>query len=254
MKKTFVYFALLGGVLALGGCASKGGTGTVNAAADAAAAGVEHTAWTVQYDDCNLPFGNMVFTRALNGAAGGVQVRDGVMDFRCGGQTDFFCDPAEGKQPVATAPMLLAEVDNTKPFTFTAKVTPGFTPEGVYTAADLFVFAGDRLWQKLAFEQDERGNHRVVSVRTRGTSDDNNHDVVTQPWVYLKISSDTRTLACYYSLDKQEWRMVRLYRNEYPATIWLGLCSQCPTGEGCVNTFEDVSLEQVSVKNFRLGV
>ena len=141
----------------------------MNAAADAAAAGVEHTAWTVQYDDCNLPFGNMVFTRALNGAAGGVQVRDGVMDFRCGGQTDFFSDPAEGKQPVATAPMLLAEVDNTKPFTFTAKVTPGFTPEGVYTAADLFVFAGDRLWQKLAFEQDERGNHRVVSVRTRGT-------------------------------------------------------------------------------------
>lgn len=57
MKKTFVYCALLGGVLALGGCASKGSTGTVNAAADAAAAGVEHTAWTVQYDDCNLPFG-----------------------------------------------------------------------------------------------------------------------------------------------------------------------------------------------------
>ena len=62
----------------------------MNAAADAAVAGVEHTVWTVQYDDCNLPFGNMVFTRALNGAAGGVQVRDGVMDFRCGGQTDFF--------------------------------------------------------------------------------------------------------------------------------------------------------------------
>ena len=77
--------------------------------------------------------------------------------------------PCRGQAACGTAPMLLAEVDNTKLFTFTAKVTPGFTPEGMYTAADLFVFAGDRLWQKLAFEQDERGNHRVVSVRTRGT-------------------------------------------------------------------------------------
>ena len=253
MKKTVVYCALLGGLLALGGCKPKAETG-VAVAGEKAAAGTESAVWTVQHAECNIPFGNVTFTRAVNGADRGVQVEDGVMDFRCGGQTDFFCDPAEGKQPVATAPMLLTEVDNTKPFTFTAKVTPGFTPDGVYTAADLFVFAGDRLWQKLAFEQDERGNHRVVSVRTRGTSDDNNHDVITQPWVYLKISSDTHTFACYYSLDKVKWQMVRLYKNEYPETIWLGLCSQCPVGDGCVNKFEEVSLEPVSVANFRLGV
>ena len=169
MRKTVVCCALLGGLLALGGCKPKAETG-VAVAGEKAAAGAESAVWTVQHAECNIPFGNVTFTRAVNGADRGVQVEDGVMDFRCGGQTDFFCDPAEGKQPVATAPMLLAEVDNTKPFTFTAKVTPGFTPDGVYTAADLFVFAGDRLWQKLAFEQDERGNHRVVSVRTRGTS------------------------------------------------------------------------------------
>lgn len=250
MKKTWIYFALLGGTLALASCAGKAGSAT--RAAETAPAEVAD--WTVDYEECSIALGNVSFTRALNGALRGVQVEDGVMDFRCGAQTDFFCDPAAGKAPVATAPMLLAEVDNTKPFTFTAKVTPEFRAEDTYNAADLFLFAGDRLWQKLAFEQDERGNHRIVSVRTRGTSDDNNHDIVTQPWVYLRISSDTQTLACYYSLDGQEWRMVRLYRNEYPATIWLGLCSQCPQGQGSLNRFEDVSLQQRSVKNFRLGV
>ena len=46
-----------------------------------------------------------------------------------------------------------------QPFTLIAKVTPEFTAEGLYNAADLFVYSCDSLWQKLAFEQDEYGNH-----------------------------------------------------------------------------------------------
>lgn len=61
------------------------------------------------------------------------------------------------------------------------------------------------LWQKLAFEQDEYGNHRIVTVRTQGTSDDNNHDKLDVSSVYLKISSDTKTIASYYSIDKKRW-------------------------------------------------
>ena len=36
------------------------------------------------------------------------------------------------------------------------------------------------------FEQDERGKHRVVTVRTVGTSDDNNHEVIKQDNIYYK--------------------------------------------------------------------
>lgn len=36
------------------------------------------------------------------------------------------------------------------------------------------------------FEQDERGKHRVVTVRTVGTSDDNNHEVIEQDNIYYK--------------------------------------------------------------------
>lgn len=52
--------------------------------------------------------------------------------------------------------------------------------------------------------------HRVVTVRTQGTSDDDNHDKLDTTSVYLKISSDTRTIASYYSIDKKKWHMVRL--------------------------------------------
>lgn len=126
-----------------------------------------------------------------------------------------------GKLSNTTLPILLVPVENTKPFTLIAKVTPEFTTEGLYNAADLFVYSCDSLWQKLAFEQDEYGNHRIVTVRTQGTSDDNNHDKLDVSSVYLKISSDTKTIASYYSIDKKRWNMVRLYKNCYPKNIYL---------------------------------
>ena len=91
------------------------------------------------------------------------------------------------------------------------------------------------------------------SLRTRGTSDDNNHEEVAGSSVYLKISSDTHTIASYYSTDKKTWQLARLYKNDYPQELWVGICNQCPQGEGSVSFFEDISLEQSSVSDFRLG-
>ena len=132
-------------------------------------------------------------------------------------------------------------------------VTPEFTTEGLYNAADLFVYSCDSLWQKLAFEQDEYGNHRIVTVRTQGTSDDNNHDKLDVSSVYLKISSDTKTIASYYSIDKKRWNMVRLYKNYYPNNIYLGISSQCPQKGSCTSRFEEISLSHDNVSDFRLG-
>ena len=115
------------------------------------------------------------------------------------------------------------------------------------------MYVNDTLWQKLAFEQDEYGNHRIVTVRTQGTSDDKNHDKIDAKSVYMKISSDTRTIASYYSLDKKEWHMVRLYRNEYPDQIYLGISSQCPQHGGCTSIIEDITLSHDNVGDFRMG-
>jgi regulation of enolase protein 1 (concanavalin A-like superfamily) len=70
----------------------------------------------------------------------------------------------------------------------------------------------------------------------------------------MKLSSDTRTVASYYSIDKKNWQLVRLYKNNYPAEIWMGVSAQCPVDTGTVSHFEEISLTQNSVKDFRLGI
>ncbi len=203
---------------------------------------------------CDLTIGDVHFTKSVNDASASISMEeDNKVVFTAGEKTDYFSDP-NGKLSNTTAPVLLTAVDNSKPFTFTAKVTPGFTKEDVYNAGVLYVYVNDSFFQKLCFEQDERGKHRVVSVRTVGTSDDSNHDIVVQPYVYMKISSDTRTIASYYSLDNKNWQMVRLYENNYPAEIWLGISTQCPLGKGAKSIFEEITLTKESVSDFRLGI
>lgn len=247
MKKRMILAALMG-TLVLTSCQQKGDEPTrMTTPADA-----EKTLPT-NITECNFRLGNLAFTHALNRADTCISLKEqDLLEFRCTEKRDIFCDP-NGKLTNNTVPILLSAIDNTQPFTFTAKVTPGFTPEGLYNAADLFVYANDTLWQKLCFEQDERGNHRIVTVRTLGTSDDNNHQQLDAATVYLRLSSDTRTLASYYSIDRKEWQMVRLYKNYYPAQLWVGIASQSPTSGTCTSLFEEVSLEQTAVSNFRTG-
>lgn len=198
----------------------------------------------------NAALPGIAFNLALNGAEQHFKVEDGRLTLRSPAKRDNFRDP-DGKLSNNTAPMLLTEVDNTKPFTFTAKVTPTFL--ATYDAGALYVWVRDDLWLKMAMERDERGRTRLVTVRTSGTSDDNNHDVVTAKSVYMKISSDATTIGFYYSIDNNEWQLVRLFRNDYPDKIWLGVSSQSPVGEGNASIFEDVALSQTSIEDFRLG-
>ena len=191
--------------------------------------------------DCDITINGIHFTKAINGGDKLVSESAGVVTVKANPNADFFIDPNE-KISQDDAGILLTEIDNTKPFTFKGKVT------------SFFVYANDTLWQKLCFEQGDHGEHRIVSVRTVGTSDDNNHDVIdSAKSVYFKISSDTQSIASYFSLDGQEWQMVRIYKNNYPQQLYLGICSQAPQAEECVSTFEELSLTTDNVDDFRMG-
>jgi regulation of enolase protein 1 (concanavalin A-like superfamily) len=190
------------------------------------------------------------FTRSLNSAAENTKVSDGKLTLTSAAKRDNFRDP-NGKLSSNTAPVLLTEVDNTKPFTLTARVTPKFLE--TYDAGALYIWVKDDLWLKMAMEMDERRRTRMVTVRTTGTSDDNNHDVVTSTAVHMKISSDTQTVGFYYSLDDQTWQLIKLFRNDYPEKIWMGVSAQSPVGNGTSAVFDNVSLTQTSVADFRLG-
>ena len=196
----------------------------------------------IPFVDCDVTLGDIHFTKSLNDAASLVSVSDGIVSFDAASHTDYFISP-NGTTVRDNAPILLTEVDNTKPFTFQALLTPGFTEKGSFNAAALYIFSNPELWQKFAFEQDMRGLHRVVTVRTIGTSDDNTHEAIqgtNSAW--YRISSNAGMLAFSFSVDGNSWQMVRMYRNEYPEKLYLGISSQAPSDDTCLSKFENVSL------------
>ena len=199
---------------------------------------------------CSVKISDIEFTKSLNGAKTSATVEGDKLILRSNTKCDNFNDP-DGKLSNNTAPVLLTKIDNTKPFTFTAKVTPTFIE--TYDAGTMYIYINKKWWFKFAFERDERKKTRAVTVRTIETSDDNNHDVINSAYTYMKISSDTKTIGFYYSVDKKEWQLVRLFRNDYPTEIWVGLSTQSPTGNGTSATFEDCSLILSSIKDFRMG-
>ena len=191
------------------------------------------------------------FTRSLNQAARSAKVEGGMISLASEGGRDNFRDP-DGKLSNNTAPVLLAEVDNAKSWTLSGLVTPSFN--ATYDAGTFYIWVDDAHWLKMAMERDERGRVRIVSVRTNDTSDDNNHDVVTAPNVWMKISSDTKTVGFYYSTDQKSWQLIRLFKNDYPQKLWVGVSAQSPQGKGSVTQFRDLTLTKTSISDFRLGL
>lgn len=121
-----------------------------------------------EVQDCDLTLGGIHFTKMINDADKQVSEMDGIVRFTAPEGTDLFIDPDGGKLTASTAKVLFTEIDNTKPFTFSARIKPGFTKAGLYNQGNLMVLANDTLWQKFCFEQDERGKHRVVTVSHGG--------------------------------------------------------------------------------------
>jgi len=166
-------------------------------------------------------------------------------------ETDFFIEPG-GAYEKSDAPLLLKKIDNTKPFTFIAELKPEHKVK--YDAGMLFIFVDEKHWLKFAFEADERMNTRIVTVRTNETSDDNNHDVEKDSVILLKISSDTKSIGFYYSNDNKIWNLVRVFKNEYPQNILVGVGTQSPAGDGNKTIFFGIEFSNSAVKDFRNGI
>nr|WP_321357596.1 DUF1349 domain-containing protein [uncultured Draconibacterium sp.] len=212
----------------------------------------ESTKSTVEYGDCSISVNGIQFSKSLNnGEKLTGQKSENKLEFNSGEKSDFFNEP-NGKDKYSNAPMLLTQVNNNEPFTFITKVSPEFSE--TYDAGALYLFVNNDKWTKFAFEMDERKLTRIVTVRTNGTSDDNNHDAIVAKSVFLKISSNAESVGFYYSTDSINWQLVRVYKNDFPAATYIGISSQSPLGSGIKTTFENLSLTNVAIKDFRKGI
>jgi uncharacterized protein len=172
---------------------------------------------------------------------------DGLV-IEAGPNTDLFIDPRRSAETL-NAPHLLASAVGD--FLLSARVRVDF--KQTFDAGALLLWLNDRAWGKLAFELSPQGKPMVVSVVTRGTSDDCNAFIVDDRHVWLRIARVGPAYAFHASTDGEYWRLIRLfslYASDAPS---YGFAAQSPTGSGCSATFDAISYEPKRLAELRDG-
>ncbi len=173
---------------------------------------------------------------------------NGKLLITAGAQTDWFLDPG-GSINVLNAPALLTTVD--QPCMIKALVTS--EPSAMFDAGVLTVYQSDNQWAKLCFELSPQGQLMVVSVVTKGTSDDCNSTVIEGRSIYLRLSVLEKAYAFHYSLDNVTWNMVRYFNLGERSKAEIGFLSQSPTGKGYTANFSEISFVSQTLSDIRSG-
>lgn len=169
--------------------------------------------------------------------------------------SDIFIDPGAGEQ-LSAEPMLnattLLGVPPDGDFQFSSRVMVDFA--STYDAGVLLLWINDRHWGKLCFEFSPQGEPMIVSVVTRGVSDDANAFVVDGQEVWLRVSRIGQAFAYHAALDGKSWRMIRFFALEgTSASTKIGFEAQSPTGDGCVVTFDNIRFTRERLGDLRDG-
>jgi regulation of enolase protein 1 (concanavalin A-like superfamily) len=166
-----------------------------------------------------------------------------------GEKTDWFIDPA-GTNTVDTAPVALFTPPDAS-FLLSAKVLVDFASD--FDAGVLQLRARDDLWAKLCFEYSPQHQPMIVSVVTRGVSDDCNSAAIAGREVYLRIAHTPQTTAFHYSLDGGYWRLVRYFTLRKLDNLQIGFSAQSPTGHRCAAIFSAIDYRAGTLKDNRSG-
>jgi regulation of enolase protein 1 (concanavalin A-like superfamily) len=162
-------------------------------------------------------------------------------------KTDWFIDP-QGAVNVSNAPALLFPTSN--PCMLSAQVTVDHV--ATYDAGVLMVYESPLAWAKLCFELSPQGRATVVSVVTKGVSDDCNAFTVSGP-AYMRVSRLEQAYALHFSEDGNDWNLIRYFGLEDNANAQMGFLAQSPTGNGCTVSFSHIHFEEKLLADIRSG-
>ena len=171
----------------------------------------------------------------------------GTLTIVAGDQTDWFNAP-DGSIIKGNAPIALFTPPDDQ-FTLRARVSVDFL--ATFDAGVIFVYENESTWAKLCFELSPQGSPMVVSVVTKGTSDDCNSVPIDGTSIYLRVMRDRQAFAFHYSLDGRVWSLVRYFSLGALNQLQMGLSSQAPTGTQCSATFSEVEYRQGALKDIR---
>jgi len=118
----------------------------------------------------------------------------------------------------------------------------------------LLLWIDERHWGKFCFEFSPAGEPMVVSVVTRGVSDDANAFVVGERSVWLRVSRTDGVYAYHASTDGKSWTLVRVFSlGDQVSAQRIGFEAQSPTGDGCTVTFDDIRFTRQRLEDLRDG-
>jgi regulation of enolase protein 1 (concanavalin A-like superfamily) len=172
----------------------------------------------------------------------------GELRISAGPKTDWFADPAGGV-PVLNAPALVGRPPD-EDWSLLARV--GMDGAATFDAGVVFVHADDTTWAKLCLELSPQGQPMIVSVVTRGVSDDCNSHGLEGAEAWLRVARVNGALAFHVSRDGERWELVRHFG--LPADdLAVGFSTQSPTGGGCSASFRDLAYAGRRLADLRDG-
>jgi regulation of enolase protein 1 (concanavalin A-like superfamily) len=174
---------------------------------------------------------------------------DGSLSIVAGEATDWFNDP-NGEYANANAPAALFRPRDDS-FLLSARVSVDFG--STFDAGVLQVRTGDDQWAKFCFEFSPDRQPMIVSVVTRGISDDCNSVVIEGHETYLRLAVTPATIAFHYSLDGKVWHMVRYFGLARKSALRVGFSTQSPTGKRCAAVFSEINYVAGRLNDNRSG-
>jgi regulation of enolase protein 1 (concanavalin A-like superfamily) len=172
---------------------------------------------------------------------------DREVSISSGGSTDWFVDP-ESRETTFNAPALVRRVQGD--FSVSALIDVEF--RATFDAGALVLYGDRQHWVKFALEFSPQGKGAVVSVVTRGESDESLSRVLDNSALSLRVSRVGRTVALHSSRDGVWWNLERYFRFNVDE-VDVGFLSQSPTGPGTTARFRNITVRASGVANFRDG-
>ncbi len=187
---------------------------------------------------------------------GNVKTEESRIEIDAPAQSDFFCNNGaiseEGITPetLCNAPFYYTEVAGD--FVMKVKVSHDF--KDTYDSSSVMVMKDMQNWAKACFEKTDFGTHAAVSVVTKnGESDDANGCNIEGNVAWLQVTRCGQSFAFHYSTDGENYYMMRFFNMSVGEVVKVGLLAQAPIGDGGVRIYENLTIEQVTVKNIRFG-
>lgn len=175
-------------------------------------------------------------------------VTDNGIQIIAGEKTDMYIAP-DYSYAIDSAPRALFDSD--KDFIFSTAIQHSFANK--WDGGAIVLEADKDNWIKFCFEKDYTGAKRVVSVVTKGISDDANSIEFSQNIAHYKMAKKEDTVYLYVSKTGKDWYLVRAINFKFNKVLKLGLLAQSPEGKVNAVSFSNVKYSASTIKDFWVG-